>query len=61
MSPTPAPDGPIRVLLVDDDDDDYVFTRDVAAAIPGGRIRSTAWTLSTPPWRFSGMSATTST
>ena len=39
MSPTLSPDGPVRVLLVDDDEDDYVMTRDVAANIPGRPIR----------------------
>ena len=34
MSPTPPPDRPVRVLLVDDDEDDYVVTRDVVANIP---------------------------
>ena len=39
MNPTLSPDGPVRVLLVDDDEDDYVMTRDVAANIPGRPIR----------------------
>ncbi len=30
------PDPPIRVLLVDDDEDDYFLTRDLLADIPGG-------------------------
>jgi len=39
MSLTRHPDEPIRVLLVDDDEDDYVVTRDIAAGIPGRPIR----------------------
>ena len=38
MNPTPRPDGPVRVLLVDDDEDDYVVTRDIVANIPGRPI-----------------------
>jgi signal transduction histidine kinase len=34
--PNPTPDRPVRVLLVDDDEDDYVLTREAVAAIPGG-------------------------
>ena len=29
---------PIRLLLVDDDEDDYVLTRDLLADIPGSRF-----------------------
>jgi signal transduction histidine kinase len=32
-------DPPIRVLLVDDDRDDYILTRDLFAEIPGGRYQ----------------------
>ncbi len=32
----PARDRPVRVLLVDDDPDDHLLTRDVIADIPGG-------------------------
>ncbi|OWK43517.1 hybrid sensor histidine kinase/response regulator [Fimbriiglobus ruber] len=32
---TPAPKAAIRVLLVDDDQDDYILTRDLVAEIPG--------------------------
>ncbi len=34
--PDPEPPRPIRVLLVDDDEDDHLLTRDVVADIPGG-------------------------
>lgn len=39
----PAPPGPngqksVRVLLIDDDQDDYILTRDLIADIPGGRF-----------------------
>jgi signal transduction histidine kinase len=37
MATPPAPDTPVRVLLVDDDRDDYLLTRDLFAEIPGGR------------------------
>ena len=30
-------DRPVRVLLVDDDRDDYLLTRDLLAEVPGGR------------------------
>jgi FixJ family two-component response regulator len=30
--------GPVRVLLVEDDEDDFVITRDLFAEIPGGRF-----------------------
>lgn len=37
MARPPQPrDRPVRVLLVDDDEDDYVLTREVIADIPGG-------------------------
>jgi signal transduction histidine kinase len=39
MATPPAPDGPVRVLLIDDDRDDYLLTRDLFAEIPGGRYR----------------------
>ena len=32
-------DAPIRVLLIDDDRDDYLLTRDLFAELPGGRFR----------------------
>ena len=32
-------DRPVRVLLIDDDRDDYLLTRDLFAEIPGGRYR----------------------
>ena len=35
----------IRILLVDDDEDDYIITRDIIADIPG-RIYSLEWTAS---------------
>jgi signal transduction histidine kinase len=34
----PMPDGPVRVLLVDDDREDYLITRDLLADLPGGRF-----------------------
>jgi signal transduction histidine kinase len=34
--PDPEPSRPIRVLLVDDDEDDHLLTRDTFAEIPGG-------------------------
>jgi signal transduction histidine kinase len=34
----PPLDRPVRVLLVDDDGDDYVLTRELFADIPGGRF-----------------------
>ncbi len=34
--PDPEPPRPIRVLLVDDDEDDYLLTRETVADIPGG-------------------------
>jgi signal transduction histidine kinase len=37
MTSPPVPDRPVRVLLIDDDRDDYVLTRDLFAEIPGGR------------------------
>jgi signal transduction histidine kinase len=39
MATPPAPDRPVRVLLIDDDRDDYLLTRDLFAEIPGGRYR----------------------
>src|SRR5205809_7531053 len=33
------PGSPVRVLLIDDDRDDYLLTKDLFAAIPGGRFR----------------------
>ena len=38
MSLTPRPESKVRVLLVDDDEDDYVVTRDLVANIPGRPI-----------------------
>jgi signal transduction histidine kinase len=37
MTSPPAPERPVRVLLIDDDRDDYILTRDLLAEIPGGR------------------------
>jgi signal transduction histidine kinase len=34
-----VPVDPVRVLLIDDDRDDYLLTRDLFAEIPGGRYR----------------------
>jgi signal transduction histidine kinase len=34
---TPADPAPVRVLLVDDDRDDYLLTRDLLDEVPGGR------------------------
>jgi signal transduction histidine kinase len=36
--PRPA-DAPVRVLLIDDDHDDYLLTRDLFAELPGGRFK----------------------
>ncbi|MDB5308349.1 MAG: pleC 4 [Gemmataceae bacterium] len=33
------PDRPVRVLLIDDDRDDYLLTRELLAEIPGGQFR----------------------
>ena len=38
----PDPERPVRVLLVDDDEEDYILTRDVVAEIPGHRY-TLAW------------------
>lgn len=35
-APDPAPPRPIRILLVDDDEDDFLLTRETVADIPGG-------------------------
>ena len=54
-------DRPIRVLLVDDDEDDYVLTRDLLADIPG---TGSGWTGSPTPrprWRRWAEAGTTST
>jgi signal transduction histidine kinase len=37
MATVPADRPPVRVLLIDDDRDDYLLTRDLFAEIPGGR------------------------
>jgi len=39
MATPPATDRPVRVLLIDDDRDDYLLTRDLFAEIPGGRYQ----------------------
>jgi signal transduction histidine kinase len=39
MASPPDHDRPIRVLLIDDDRDDYLLTRDLFADIPGRRYR----------------------
>lgn len=39
MTSPPVPERPVRVLLIDDDRDDYVLTRDLLAEIPGGRYQ----------------------
>ena len=36
--PNPAGPRPVRVLLIDDDGDDFMLTRDLVAEIPGGRF-----------------------
>jgi len=38
MATTPTPSGKIRVLLIDDDPDDHVLTRDLIAEIPGNKF-----------------------
>ena len=35
----PPPGYPVRVLLIDDDRDDYLLTRELFAELPGGRFR----------------------
>ena len=37
MAKPPAPETPVRVLLIDDDRDDYLLTRDLFAELQGGR------------------------
>jgi len=37
MATQPATERPVRVLLIDDDRDDYLLTRDLFAEIPGNR------------------------
>jgi signal transduction histidine kinase len=39
MVTVPADRPPVRVLLIDDDRDDYLLTRDLFAEIPGGRYQ----------------------
>ena len=39
MATVPDDRPPVRVLLIDDDRDDYLLTRDLIAEIPGGRYR----------------------
>jgi signal transduction histidine kinase len=39
MTVKPDSDPHIRVLLIDDDEDDYLLTRDIVAEIPGGRYK----------------------
>jgi len=39
MANPPAPDRAVRVLLIDDDRDDYVLTRDLFGEISGGRFQ----------------------
>src|SRR5579871_6175021 len=35
---TEPTDRPVRVLLIDDDEEDYLLTRDLFADVPGGRF-----------------------
>ena len=53
MATNPADDRrPVRVLLIDDDEDDYLLTRDLLADIPGGRYRPRLGRRpTTPGWR----------
>jgi signal transduction histidine kinase len=37
MANPPAPDTPVRVLLIDDDRDDFLLTRDLFGEMPAGR------------------------
>ncbi len=50
--PGDPPRGPVKLLLIDDDEDDYLLTKEVVADVPGGR-----YTLDWRPDYESGLAA----